>query len=259
MPPSIAHRSRKEPVTLRRFRLPSDRSCRSVRRHTGRTKRSANEGGHSPAPAGDRQAAAPATRSSSSFADGHAVAKRRAPQPPDVSFHGRPERARRRATARERARAQLTRAWLDRGDPAHSPAHPAAARCARATDIIANERTPSPRPRRYAIVSHTLEPCAVCWSRQRAPERKRSAPWMAPKHCSMPPTRARGDGGLLPCSRARSGSAAVTATRALVAQDLRLLRAIRRLTFATSLSSTTHPRHVGAPQRQGMAESAGQP
>jgi hypothetical protein len=47
--------------------------------------------------------------------------------------------------------------------------------------------------------------------------------------------------------------------RASDAQDLRRLRAARRLTLASSLASTTQPRHDGAPHRHGMAESAGQP
>jgi hypothetical protein len=44
-----------------------------------------------------------------------------------------------------------------------------------------------------------------------------------------------------------------------VTQRLRRLRAMRRFTAATSLSSTTQPRHDGVPHRHGIAESAGQP
>ena len=118
----------------------------------------------------------------------------------------------------------------------------------------------STRPPRYAIVSPTCTPWRAlvtparrlatgAWARHSTRGRpKRPTAMDLPRRHVKRPT---GDSS-------RNGARAPR-PRPARPQDFRLRRAIRRLTFASSLWSTTQPRQVGAPHRQRMAESAGHP
>ncbi len=101
--------------------------------------------------------------------------------------------------------------------------------------IVRRRRHPTSCPMRQSWGNHDAKRLNVC-----ADERRASA------------------------SRAFVGSVSAAVESAArgarnAAQGLRLFRAMRRFTRDSSLASTTQPRHVAAPQRHGIAESAGHP